>query len=117
MWRSRKQLAPPQGGRCLGLPRPSFNANALQSKIVGELPTQHMTACRKGQALVYTIGTLSVVAYCLYCLGFALAGTGLGLGMHAAAGQTFTALLSRAILKRQLSYTQLAAVSSKLHYQ
>ena len=50
-------------------------------------------------------------AYCCYCVGMSLAGTGLALGLHAATSQTFTAILSRVLLKRRLSTMQILAVS------
>lgn len=51
-----------------------------------------------------------MVAYCLYCIGFALAGTGLAVGLHAAMGQTCTAFFSRILLKRKLTGLQISAV-------
>ena len=70
----------------------------------------YIIACRRGLRLLRYIGCLDVVSYALYCLGFALCGTGLAIGMFAATSQTATALLSRIILKRRLSWTQILAV-------
>ena len=66
---------------------------------------------RRQQSLMALIGVLDASAYVCFCVGFALCGASLSSLVLAAAGQLFTALATRFVLKKRLSTPQVLAVS------
>jgi len=64
----------------------------------------------KQRRLMGLIGVLDAAAYVSFCAGFSYCGTSLSNLVLAAAGQLFTALATRFILKKHLSLGQVAAI-------
>jgi drug/metabolite transporter (DMT)-like permease len=60
--------------------------------------------------LMGLIGVLDAAAYISFCVGFSYCGTSLSNLVLAAAGQLFTALATRFVLKKHLSFGQIAAI-------
>ncbi|KAL4513430.1 hypothetical protein Ndes2526A_g07390 [Nannochloris sp. 'desiccata'] len=73
-------------------------------------PPVAVPANPRQRRLMGLIGVLDAAAYVSFCVGFSYCGTSLSNLVLAAAGQLFTALATRFILKKHLSFGQVAAI-------
>jgi drug/metabolite transporter (DMT)-like permease len=73
-------------------------------------PPVAVPANHRQRRLMGLIGILDAAAYVSFCVGFSYCGTSLSNLVLAAAGQLFTALATRFILKKHLSLGQIAAI-------
>ncbi len=62
--------------------------------------------------LILVIGCIDVLAYAAFCTGFAYCDGAVATLVLAAGGQLFTAIMSKYILKKQLSSGQVVGVGS-----
>jgi uncharacterized membrane protein (DUF373 family) len=72
---------------------------------------QNVTTSQKQRLLMMLIGSFDAAAYVSFCTGFTMCGASLSNILLSSMGQIFTALSTRFILGKRLSYGQLAAIT------
>ena len=90
----------------------SLTDSALRPSSQGQSVSQPRQVARspKQKQLILVIGCVDVMAYAAFCTGFAFCDGAIATLVLAAGGQIFTAIMSKYILKKQLTRGQVLGV-------